>query len=211
MISSRRQKKWNSGGPLFLLSLLILTPSAHAHSSIAGMGLFAGGLIHPLITPVHLLILLGLGLWLGQHPPLLLRTPMLLFAPFSALGLWLTTQMTVPPLWQPLLICLAFCIAFVVTLSARLAPWAFKLVPAFAALVIGLDSGLDSGASVTNTAITLIASWIALNLAVVNFAFYTSLCPPRQWIQIGIRVAGSWIAAICMLLLAFFLKGQLPG
>ena len=175
------------------------------------MGLFTGGLIHPLITPAHLLILLGLGLWLGQHPPLLLRTPMLLFAPFSAAGLWLTTQMTVPPLWQPLLICLAFCIALVVTLSARLPAWAFKLVPALAAFSIGLDSGLDSGASATNTAITLIASWIALNLAVANFAFYTSICPQRQWLQIGIRVAGSWIAAICMLLLAFSLKGQSPG
>ncbi len=208
-MSERSRRQQGRGWWLALVAGLLAIPaSAHAHASVEGMGKFSAGLIHPLLTPSHLLILLGLGLWLGQHRPLQLRAPMLLFAPFSAAGLLMAGQLAIPEAWQLLLICLALGIAMLVVLSARLPAWAAQPLFAAAALAIGLDSGLDGSASVTTTAITLVATWLSLNLCIVNFAFYTSICPEHKWVQIGIRVAGSWMAAICLLLLAFSLKGK---
>ena len=175
------------------------------------MGAFSGGLVHPLITPPHLLILLGLGLWLGQQAPLRLRTPLLIFMPFSAAGLLMTTRLVMPQAGQPLLIGMALCIALLVALTARLAAWIRVPIFAATALAIGLDSGVDGGPSAAGVAITLFATWISLGLCLVNFSYYVSLCPQRRWVQIGIRVAGSWIAAICLLVLAFALKGKSLG
>jgi hydrogenase/urease accessory protein HupE len=188
--------------------VLVLPTSARAHAQIKGMGEFSGGLLHPLITLPHLLTLLGLGLWLGQHPPLRLRAPMLLFMTFSGVGLLMTTRVSMPAAWQPVLILMALGIAILVALSARLAAWVSVPIFAAAALMMGLDSGVDAGPPLTTVAMTLLGTWISLNLCLLNFSYYTSLCPPRQWVQIGIRVAGSWIAAICLLVLAFALKAN---
>ena len=171
-----------------------------------GMGEFGGGFVHPLLTPSHLLILIGLGLWLGQQTPLRLKMPMLMFIPFSAAGLLLTTKFPMPISWQPILICLALAGGILVAMSAKLPAWVAAPVFAAGALAIGLDSGVDAATSATAIAKTLFATWISLNLWLVNFSFYTSLCPQKKWMQIGIRVAGSWIAAISLLVLAFALK-----
>lgn len=180
---------------------------AWAHAQIQGMGDFSGGLLHPLLTPAHLLILLALGLWLGQQPPLQLHMPMLLFAPLSAAGLGLTLWMPMPPEWQAWLAAVALGIAILVVSAARLPRWAALPIFAMSALAIGLDSGLEAASSTTTVAITLLGTWISVNLCIVNFAYYTSLCPQhKKWVQTGIRVAGSWIAAICLLFLAFSLR-----
>ena len=42
-----------------------------------------------------------------------------------------------------------------------------------------------------------------------NVAYYTALCPQRQWLQITLRIAGSWIAAASALALAW--KGVALG
>ena len=207
--NARRAPSARVGALPGLFFFWLLVPAAsHAHGSIQVMGAFSGGLIHPLITPTHLLILLGLGLWLGQQAPLRLRTPMLVFMPFSAAGLLVTTRLAMPQAWQPVLIGMALCIALLVALSARLPDWMRAPMFAATALAIGLDSGVDAGPSSADIAITLLATWFSLNLCLVNFSYYVSLCPQRRWVQIAIRVAGSWIAAICLLVLAFALKGK---
>ena len=53
---------------------------------------------------------------------------------------------------------------------------------------------------------TLFGTWVSLNLWIINFSFYTSICPQRKWVQIGLRIAGSWITAISLMVLAFALK-----
>jgi hydrogenase/urease accessory protein HupE len=57
---------WHSG--LAALAVLLLPAQAHAHSAVAGWGSIGAGLLHPLVTPPHLLLLLGLGLWCTNHP-----------------------------------------------------------------------------------------------------------------------------------------------
>ena len=86
-------------------------------------------------------------------------------------------------------------------------PTAVRLVICAAAgLALGLDSGVDVGTAGIATAKTLFATWVCLTLCVANVAFYSSRLPKHQWVQIGIRVVGSWIVAIALLMLAFSLK-----
>ncbi|MBC7703617.1 MAG: HupE/UreJ family protein, partial [Rhodoferax sp.] len=44
---------------LLAVCVLLVQTSAYAHGASAGMAGFGGGLIHPLITPAHLLLLLA--------------------------------------------------------------------------------------------------------------------------------------------------------
>jgi len=172
---------------------------------------FGAGLIHPLITAHHLLLLLALGMLTGQGQQgqlLKIKVPMLLFVPLSGLALFLTTRIAIPAELQLLILCAALCAALLLAASLPIAGWAFAPAFALAALALGLDSGVRVGAPTSATATTLVAIWISLNVCIVNIAFYTSLCPRHKWVQIGFRVAGSWIAAICAMVLAFALKTQ---
>ncbi len=193
------------------LPLALAPVNAFAHGSIQGMGAFSGGLVHPLLTPAHLLALLSLGLWLGQQQPLRLRAPLLAFLPFAAAGLLATTRFAVPSAAQAVLTGLALCVAILVAAAARAPRWIVTPIFALAGLALGLDSGVDGGPGTADAAITLCATGISLSLCFVNFAYYVSLIPPRTWTRVGIRVAGSWIAAICLLVLAFSLSGKSPG
>ena len=78
---------------------------------------------------------------------------------------------------------------------------------AAAAVVIGLDSGADTGTPLA-IAGTLLGTWVSLGIGLINIAYYVSLAAERKqkWIGIGLRVVGSWIFAICLLMLAFALR-----
>ena len=194
-------------GLLFLWLLLVLPATSQAHALIPGTGEFSRGLLHPLVTPAHVLLLLAMGLWIGQHPPLRLRVPTLLFMAFSAAGLLVTTQVSFPASGYLLLIAIALLLALCVLALVRIPVWAGWLIIAVAAFAVGLDSGADRGPMLAAVVTTYAGSWITLTLCFLNFSFYTALCPQWKWVQIGIRVAASWIAAICLLLLAFALQG----
>lgn len=198
--------RWPS--PLFAGFFLVALPAtSRGHALIRGSGEFSAGLLHPLITPAHLLLLLAMGLWLGQHPPLRLRVPMLLFTTFSAVGLLASAGAWTAAPAQPVLVVIALCMALSVAVSARPPVWVRWPGVALAALAVGLDSGVDPGPPLAAVATALAGTWISLSLCALNFSYYTSLCPQKKWAHIGVRVAGSWIAAICLLLLAFSFRG----
>lgn len=186
--------------------LLLSAPGAQAHTTFQGLGEFGSGVLHPLTTPAHLLLLLALGLWLGQARPLRLREPAGVFAAFAAGGLLLTTTGLPAGVPLPVLIALVLAVGAAVVwagpppLAARLA------VCGAAALALGLDSGVDANLPGLAVAKTLFATWVSLVLCVVNVAFYISLLPPSKGVQTGLRVVGSWIVAIAFLMLAFALR-----
>ncbi len=185
-----------------------LVPAARvdAHTTFQGMGEFASGFLHPLTTPPHLLVLLALGIWLGQHQPLRLQEPAAAFGTGSALGLLVTTTGRLAGVPPPLLIVLGLGVGAAVALDRPVPPPARWLACAIAGLVLGLDSGMDAGTPGVAVAKTLSATWVSLLLCVVNVAFYVSRLPGFQWVRIGLRVAGSWIVAVALLMLAFALR-----
>ncbi len=173
---------------------------------------FGIGLLHPLVTAHHALLLLALGALAGQQAAVDLKWPMLLFVPVSGLALLLTTRMVVPEGLQCVILGAALVLALLLAASAPVPKVA--LAPSFAltAWALGLDSGVQAGAGIAATATTLVAIWVSLGLCIMNIAYYSAVIPQRQWTRIGIRIAGSWIAAICMLMLVFALRrGGLAG
>ena len=186
--------------------VLFLPTRVEAHAAIKGAGEFVSGLLHPLLTPLHLMVLLSLGLLLGQRLPLRLKWPVAGFAGFAAAGLVVTTVSAGSGVYPPVLILIGLCSGGFVALAAPLSAWVSLAVCAAAGLALGLDSGVDSATAGTAMAKTLFATWVCLTLCVANVAFYSSYLPKHQWVQTGIRVVGSWIVAIALLMLAFSLK-----
>lgn len=178
-----------------------------AHMTAPGMNAFSSGLLHPWMTPTHVIILLALGLWLGQHVPLRLGLPCKVFAPAAAVALAASATkwtVAVPPF---ILVAIALVIAAAVALETRLPSAVRVMLLAAAAIGIGLDSGPDTTKAL-DTFSTLAGTWVSLGLGLVNIAYYVSLAAAaqKQWIRIGIRVAGSWIFAISLLMVAFALR-----
>jgi urease accessory protein len=191
--------------PVLALFVFTFPVEAQAHAPVKGMGDLFNGLLHPLTTPAHLLIVLGLGLWIGQRTPLNLKTPMLVFAPLSAAALLGTMTGAVTTVHPSFLLALALVAGALVALDKPLPTlWAGALF-ALAALGLGFDSGVDSTTTATVLK-TLLGTWISLLLLVVDIAIYISLCTKKPWQKIGVRVVGSWIVAISLLVLAFALK-----
>ena len=183
-----------------------LPTSAQAHTAIQGMGEVGSGLLHPLLTAPHLLVLLALGFLLGQQQPFQIGPPAVAFAGGALVGILGTTTGLVTGVLTPVLMLLALTTGGLVALAASWPILVRLSLCGAAALALGLDSGVDSGTLAIPAAKTLAATWVSLLLLVINVAFYVSLLPPRRWVQTGVRVVGSWIVAIALLMLAFALK-----
>lgn len=187
------------------LLLLTLTAPAHAHMTVEGAGEFGNGALHPVMTPAHLLILIGLGLLLGQRVPLDLKLPLRVFGPVSLIALALTAAPWVGGIQPPVLSAIAMGIAILVALGKPLPRVVSALVCVAAAIGIGLDSGVETGTG-WQIAKTLAGTWLAMNAIVCYLAICASHGAGKPWARTGIRVIGSWIVAIAVLLLAFSLR-----
>ena len=192
---------------LIVLVLFALPAAAHAHTQIEGAGDVLNGLLHPLSTPAHVLVLLGLGLLAAQQSPPNLKTPMITFLPVSAIALLLTTTGVVTGVYPPVLSCIALIAGVLVALEARLPRLACIVLFAAAAVAIGFDSAVESGSTVAVLK-RLFGTWVSLSLVIFNLAYYVSLWAKQKWQKIGVRVVGSWLIAISFLVLAFSLKGK---
>ena len=193
-----------------MAALLAAAGSAHAHGAVQGMNSFYAGLLHPFQNLPHLLLLVGLGIWLGQRQPLKIGAAMLALATGTALALLATTQLagsaqaTVPsPVW---LIGAALCIGVLIASALSGPVWLRTAISAVAGIAVALDSGVDGAPAIGTLALMLLGTWMTVVVLVANVAYYVSLCPTRQWVHIGVRILGSWLAAASVLVLAFYLR-----
>ena len=164
----------------------------------------AAGLTHPVLAPAHLLSLVGLGLLGGRMPP---RPRIRLTAAF-ALGLgfglaaiaWGAGE---TPATEVLLAAAGTCGA-VAALGSSVSPWLALPAATVIGSAIGLDSPPDS-ISLHEAVLMLIGTgWggvAALALVAASAAVLD------RW-PIVLRVAGSWTAAIAMLVLALRWAGS---
>jgi urease accessory protein len=196
------------GGWFPALLLLLLHPAgAEAHLTFPGVNVFTNGVLHPLVSPAHVLILLGLGLWIGQRMPYRPKLPICVTAAFACIGLALTTTGWIPAVHPAILAGIALGAGAMVAVGRQFSPWILATFCAAGALAIGLDSGAETGAA-TAVFATLLGTWLAILIVLLNLGHYTALAveKDKQWLHIGIRVAGSWIVAISLLVLAFALR-----
>ncbi len=199
-----RQSRSNWCPGLVLLPALSPTPVL-AHAPVQNIGEFVNGVAHPLYSPAHLLILLGLGLMTGQHAPLNLKPTLLVFVPVSALALLATRAGLVTSVYQPILIGIALIVGALVALEKPVSSKVNGALLAGAAMAIGLDSMVESQDLVVVLK-TLAGTWTCQLIVVIATAYYVSLGLKWKWIRVGVRVLGSWLVAIALLVLAFSLR-----
>ena len=106
--------------------------------------------------------------------------------------------------YQPVLIGLALCAAIPVALEKPLSPWACRTLSAAAAFAIGFDSAPEPS-SAGGLLKTLLGTWVMVIFLVFDIAYYTSLAMRGSWSRVGVRVLGSWIIAISLMVLALSL------
>ena len=188
---------------LGLIALLVLlTPQlAAAHSPIKGVSDFYNGLLHPFFSIPHILIVLSLGILLGQQLESKGTTISLAFAVSLAVGLGCATASIGFPAETYLLIG-AGILGLLLILSRPLPQWTYILITVVMGLLMGIDFYSDTakskGSMNTGTGVTLYFCFLYLLLFSENFG-------KKKWQQIGIRVLGSWITACAMLVLSLSL------
>ena len=190
---------------LTLAATLSVAPSARAHLVNTGFGPFDDGLTHLFVTPEDLLPVIALALLAGLRGPRFGRA--VLFAlPVawlggSAFGLLLVPSITLPLAETILTIALGLLLAIDSSLP---------LVPvAGLAILLGLLHGLLNGSELpkmsSSSPISLAGVGVALFVAVSLLAGQTCAVHVR-WVRVAVRVAGSWIVAIGLLMLGWAMR-----
>ena len=186
------------------LTLVAVSP-AHAHLMSTGFGPFYDGLTHLLVTPEDLLPVVALALLGGLHGPRIGRT--VVFAlPVAWLAGSLLGPLVVPPVTMPAVRAAGtVAVGGMVAAGRQLPPG----VVGGLAVVVGLFAGTLGGigiatahASLLSVAGVIAALFVLLSLLAGQVA---SLRAP--WARVMVQVAGSWIAAIGLLMLGWAVRG----
>jgi|SRR5580700_895831 urease accessory protein len=163
----------------------------------AGAGALAGGLINPLLAPAHVVALIGLGLLAGRSPVSKLIAAFA-FGLAGGLGA-IAWGMGETPASDVLLAAAALC---GLLSAAGLTVPAWLVAPL--ALVSGVAFGLDSPPETISLrdAVLILVGTACGGVAALAAMAFAARAVVRLWHGIALRVAGSWIAAIAILVLA---------
>lgn len=183
-----------------MLAVALLPSTARAHGSTE-TGDFYAGLLQPVHHPESLLLLLALGLWAGQLPPSRQWLPPLLFAGATLLGagLGLAGLVPVPAAWlvRGGALVLGLAVAARWTAPAALATGL--------ALLLGLGQGHHASFSERQQVERALLYLLGAGLAPLLVCGWLVTLAERArafWAQVALRVAGSWIATIALLVSA---------
>jgi urease accessory protein len=193
---------------LLLAITMIVAPSAHAHLMNTGFGPFYDGLTHLFVTPEDLLPVIALALLAGLRGPrfgraVLLALPVAWLAG-SAAGLLLAPQVTLPVAETIVTIALG-------ALLAADCPLPIAIVSGLA-ILLGLLHGSLNGSELPKTTSSgqISAAGVAVALFVVVSLLAGQAASVRvPWARVAVRVAGSWIVAIGLLMLGWAMR--VPG
>jgi urease accessory protein len=187
---------------LLVVVACVLAPTpALAHVVVDGVGGFAGGLLHPLLVPTHVLALLAFGLFVGQQRRRLV--PLVVFAVSLAAGL-VAIALAVGETAAATVLLAATVLA---GLSVALAWSPPVVVGSLLAAVFGGALALDSPPqAVTIQEGNLILAGTASGaLLLVLIAAAASSAAMHHVARIAVRVVGSWITASAIMVLAVML------
>lgn len=191
--------------PLFLAgglgALLCLPTIAQAHSPMAGIGEFYGGILHPILVPAHALALVLLALLAGQGGLAAVRRCHLSFLPALALGLVLAGMGINPASnLEPALLLISALAGLLIVLQWRPPLAVFYAAGAGVGLLLGLDSTPEDLAP-GPAAAALLGTGLGAFLCLLLLADLSERAQ-RDWQRVALRVLGSWGTASATLVLA---------
>jgi hydrogenase/urease accessory protein HupE len=190
--------------PLSVGALLAAASPAQAHLMNSGFGPFYDGLAHPFLVPEDLLPVIALTLLAGLRGARCGRWVVLALPVVWVAGMITAAAIHLPsgPVW---LTC-----ALTIALGALVAadrPWPVALVVGLATLA-GTTHGFGNGrelAAIKGGGLAM--AGIACALFVVSALTAGQVATVRaHWARVVVRVAGSWIAAIGLLMLGWSMR-----
>ena len=181
-----------------LVSLLILIASAaEAHGTLPGGGGFYSGALHPFVALEHLLALLTGGLILGRDG---LRRPLWALGLGLAAGLWFGVALTG---LMTALLAITLVFGALLALDRKLPEWVYGV----GLLSVGLAVGLETDLPQPNPRMAAFGVSAAVFLITLN-AFALGGFLSRSRAAVALRVAGAWMVAVALMVLALTFRGQ---
>jgi len=198
-------------GPVMSMAagLTAMPVTAQAHLVNSGLGPFYDGALHLLLSPGDLLGVLALALLAGQRGTTAARAAVIvlpvawLFAGLIGLSLPVALELT------GLSIVSFTLLGVLVAADARLPP----AVIAALAGAYGALHGLLNGAilAAMGSGVTRLAGIVLTSLLLVLLAA-AAVVPLRAfWARISVRVAGSWVVAVGILMLGWMFRGTVSS
>ena len=180
--------------------LSVLSSSALAHSPVAGLNQFYNGLLHPLLVPTQLLVLLALGLLLGQQKPKAIRAAPLIIPAAAAVGLLMT--LWIPTINVDVYLLAGATVAGLLVASKPSLRWHWCVIGGtLAVFVIGIDSS-QAELSGTTWLLSAVGTLIGICLLLLYSMGLATWCGSTAMKSIGVRIVGSWITASAFLVFA---------
>ena len=184
------------------LATVICPSHALAHSPIEGLGTFYGYLLHPVTVLSHALLLTAVALMLGQQARSSARAAVLALGLAFAGGLAaaMAGASDTNPVSEPLLLMGALVAGSVVIVDRPIPAAVAISIGAATGLAIGLDSATATSGVRENVlgiaGVTTGVLYLTVVIAGMTVTF------EKQWQRISVRIVGSWIFAVSMLVLA---------
>ena len=190
---------------ILALGAALLPAAAKAHLVTTGLGPVYDGISHVLVSPDDLVPVIAMALLAGLNGPAAGRRTL-----FVLTGAWLAGGVAGFLAAGPAIPGAATTASFLVlgvlvAADRRLAPTAVALI----ASALGILHGWLNGAGIATSgrealALAGIGAAVFVVVALVA-AFVSSL--KAGWTRVAVRVAGSWVAAIGLLMLGWGLRG----
>lgn len=186
------------------VTLWLLPTPAHAHLVTTGLGPLYDGISHLFLSFEDLLPVVAVALLAGLNGPKAGRLALFVVPVAWLLGGWAGFAMRAPLLPSTVTAASFLVLGGLTAADRKLPPTAITALAA----ALGLLHGWLNGAGIAEAGrealgLVGIVSAVFVVLALLA-AFVVGLRPP--WTRIAVRVAGSWIAAIGLLLLGWGLR-----
>ena len=187
---------------LLLVALTVCTTPANAHLVNSGFGPFYDGFAHPLISPEDLLPIAALTLLAAQSGAREGRWLLAVLPAAWIIGEWVgwTFSVSLLPLWvNPLTTTL---VGVAVAANLRLPLAALLAVGVFTGFLHGFGNGAEAGEGASSIAIAIVGTACCV-AAVISLLAGQLASVQAQWARLSVRVSGSWIAAIGLLMVGW--------
>jgi urease accessory protein len=181
-----------------MASILLVAPGiARAHAPIIGVTGFPGGLLHPLLVPMHALMILAAGLLLGQQPHHRLHAG--IFVCGVAAGSIAIAAAYAPAYASNAVTYAALTVGVLLALGKPIPALLSGLVAAGAGVAIALDSPPE--AIFIHDAILMQLGTLLGATVLIAAITEAALRLRRNWQRVGMRIIGSWISASALLVM----------
>ena len=188
-----------------VLPVLLLAPAtALAHSPIKGVGDFFNGILHPLFVPAHVLLMVALGLLIGQQGVRTNLATVWAYAGGVLAGLLLAgvgASLFDAQFQELAILAAAVGAGLLVVFAAPVLPFLLALFGSLAGLLLGLDS-LQAELMGRARSVALFGTGVSLYLLLLYPMAMAESFTRHPWLRVGVRILGSWITASALLVLA---------